>query len=108
MNSSGGEGAEVIYSLRNDEKLFSKILNELAKEGPNDSQILLLNVKRYTKYRSSYYRFLCTNVDAERLKKNYKDYAVSAAETVLDYKGIQSVSTEYYTVKKGDTLHGYS
>ena len=31
INAGGGEGAEVIYSLRNNENLSSKILNELAR-----------------------------------------------------------------------------
>lgn len=51
------------------------------------------------------YGFLDTASDANRLKNNYKDYALAVVEAVLDYKGIVPETTEYYTVKKGDTLY---
>jgi len=35
MNSSGGDGAEVIYSLRNNDTLAKRITNEIAKTGQN-------------------------------------------------------------------------
>lgn len=118
MNSSGGTGAEVIYALRNNEKLSSKILNELAKEGQT--------IRKYYQKRGTTnsskdyyfihrdtpnteaviveYGFLDTKADADRLKKNYKDYALAVVEAVLDYKGIVPEQTDYYTVKSGDTI----
>ena len=33
LTSAGGEGAEVIYALRNNDKLASKILNGLSESG---------------------------------------------------------------------------
>ncbi len=120
INAGGGNGAEVIYALRNDEKLSSKILNELAKEGQtirkyyqkrgtNDSSKDYYYMLRDTPNTEAViveYGFLDTKADAERLKKNYKDYALAVVEAVLDYKGIVPETTEYYTVKKGDTLYG--
>ena len=35
LNAGGGDGAEVIYALRNSSTLSKKILNELEKEGQN-------------------------------------------------------------------------
>ena len=35
LNAGGGDGAEVIYALRNNSTLSKKILNELEKEGQN-------------------------------------------------------------------------
>ena len=35
LTSAGGDGAEVIYALRNNSTLSKKILNELEKEGQN-------------------------------------------------------------------------
>lgn len=120
INAGGGNGAEVIYALRNDEKLSAKILNELAKEGqtirkyyqkrsssnPNKDYYFMLRDTPNTEAVIVEYGFLDTPADAERLKKNYKDYALAVVEAVLDYKGIVPETVEYYTVKKGDTLYG--
>lgn len=120
MNPRGGTGAEVIYALRNDEKLSSKILNELAKEGqtirkyyqkrgtsnPNLDYYYMLRDTPNTEAVIVEYGFLDTPKDADRLKNNYEDYALAVVEAVLDYKGIVPESTEYYTVKSGDTLYG--
>lgn len=45
--------------------------------------------------------------DAEQIKKNYKKYAEAVVRAVADYKGIKynaPLGSDYYTVKKGDTL----
>lgn len=119
INAGGGTGAEVIYALRNDEKLSSKILNELAKEGqtirkyyqkratsnPSKDYYFMLRDTPNTEAVIVEYGFLDTPADAELLKKNYQDYALAVVEAVLDYKGIVPEETEYYTVKKGDTLY---
>lgn len=119
INAGGGNGAEVIYALRNDEKLSSKILNELAREGQTIRKYYQKrgttnsNKDYYFIHRDTpnteavivEYGFLDTKVDADRLKKNYKDYALAVVEAVLDYKGIVPEQTDYYTVKAGDTLY---
>jgi len=50
------------------------------------------------------YGFLDNAGDAARLKANYKEYADAVIEAVLDYKNIPYEKSEYYTVKKGDSL----
>lgn len=45
--------------------------------------------------------------DVEQIKKNYKEYAEAVVRAVADYKGIKytaPLGSDYYTVKKGDTL----
>lgn len=120
INAGGGNGAEVIYALRNDEKLSSKILSELAKEGqtirkyyqkrgtsnPSKDYYFIHRDTPNTEAVIVEYGFLDTKADADRLKKNYKDYALAVVEAVLDYKGIVPEQTDYYTVKAGDTLYG--
>ena len=117
----GGEGAEVIYSLRNDSKLAEKILNNLAQAGqkvrkyyqkrlPSNSSKDYYYILRNTPNTEALiveYGFIDNKIDAEKLKKNYKKYAESVVKAVLEYKGLDYKINEKdntYTVKKGDTL----
>lgn len=53
------------------------------------------------------YGFLDNASDATRLKNNYKDYAEAVVRAVADYKNLNYVpisGSDYYIVKKGDTL----
>ena len=53
------------------------------------------------------YGFLDNARDAERLKNNYKDYAEAVVRAVANYKNLNYVpltGSDYYIVKKGDTL----
>lgn len=118
INAGGGEGAEVIYALRNNEKLSQEILNELAGSGqkirkyyqrrgtsnPNlDYYFMLRDTTPYEAVIVEY-GFLDNTKDANKLKKNYKEYAQDVVDAVLSYKGIVP-EEEYYTVKAGDTLY---
>lgn len=115
----GGEGAEVIYALRNNEKLSQKILNELASSGqiirkyyqkrgtsnPNtDYYYMLRNTAPYESVIVEY-GFLDNAKDASKLKNNYKQYALDVVDAVLDYKGYIPEDVDYYIVKKGDSLY---
>ena len=114
----GGEGAEVIYALRNNSKLSTEILDNLASSGakirrsyqkplgtnPNKDYYFMLRDTNPLESVIVEYGFLDNANDALRLKNNYQDYAMDVVEAVLDYKGI-SVGDEY-VVKPGDTLYG--
>jgi len=52
------------------------------------------------------YGFIDNTNDASRIKENYKKYAEAVVKAICEYKGIKYISnlTDYYTVKKGDTL----
>lgn len=121
INAGGGEGAEVIYALRNTDKLSSKILKELENSGqvvrknyqrrlPSNTSKDYYYIIRNTPNNESIiveYGFLDNNRDAERLKNNYKKYAEAVVKAVAEYAGYKYVpvsSTNYYIVKKGDTL----
>lgn len=117
----GGEGAEVIYALRNSDKLASSILNELEKSGqvvrkyyqrrlPSDSSKDYYYIIRNTPNNETLiveYGFLDNDADAKRLKSNYKKYAEAVVRAVTLYGGYKYVpvsGSNYYVVKKGDSL----
>lgn len=122
INAGGGDGAEVIYALRNTSTLSSKILNELEKEGQNIrknyQQRLPSNPSKdyYFIHRETpnteaiivEYGFLDSSKDdVNQLKNNYKNYAEAVVRAVMDYKNlnyIAPVDSGYYTVQKGDSL----
>ena len=122
LNAGGGDGAEVIYALRNNGTLSKKILSELEKEGQN--------VRKYYQQRlpsnpiKDYY-FMQRNTpnnetitveygfidspkdDVEQIDKNYKNYVEAVIRALADYKGFKytpPLGSDYYIVKKGDSL----
>lgn len=122
LNAGGGDGAEVIYALRNSSTLSKKILNELEKEGQNIRKYYQLRLPSnpskdyYFMHRDTpnnetvivEYGFIDSpEDDIEQIKRNYKEYAEAVVRAVADYKGIKytaPLGSDYYTVKKGDTL----
>ena len=126
LNAGGGDGAEVIYALRNTSSLSKKILNELEKVGQNVRKYYQLRlpsnskkdyyfIHRDTPNNESIiveYGFVDSKKDdVNQIKNNYKSLAEAVVKAVCDYKGIKykSPSTSLntsntYIVKKGDTL----
>ncbi len=114
----GGEGAEVIYALRNDDTLSNLVLQELANEGqkirkayqrrlPSDTSKDYYFMQRNTGITEPItveYGFLDTKSDAEKLKNNYIDYAEAVVRAVLQYIGYTDTTENTYTVQKGDSL----
>ena len=121
INAGGAEGAEVIYALRNKDTLAKKILDELEKQGqlvrkyyqrrlPSDYNKDYYYIIRNTPNTEALiveYGFLDNVNDANRLKNNYKKYAEAVVKAVTEYAGYKYVplaGSDYYVVKKGDTL----
>ena len=118
INAGGGEGAEVIYALRNDDTLSNLVLQELANEGqkirkayqrrlPSDTSKDYYFMQRNTGITEPItveYGFLDTKSDAEKLKNNYIDYAEAVVRAVLQYIGYTDSTENTYTVQKGDSL----
>lgn len=119
INAGGGEGAEVIYALRNNDNFASKILNGISEKGQTVRKFYQRRLPSNTSKDYYYmlrntpnaetviveYGFLDNVSDANRLKANYKDYAEAVVEAVLDYKNIPYEKSGYYTVKSGDSLY---
>ena len=124
INSGGNgtaEGAEVIYALRNKDTLAKKILDELEKQGqlirkyyqrrlPSDYNKDYYYMMRNTPNKEALiveYGFLDNASDANKLKNNYKKYAEAVVKAITEYAGYKYVplaGSDYYVVKKGDTL----
>lgn len=122
INAGGGDGAEVIYALRNNSRFSDIILEELEGEGQNIrkayQQRLPSNpikdyyfIHRDTPINESViveYGFLDSKGDdVSQLKNNYKNYAEAVVRAIAKYKNIPYTATSegnFYTVQKGDSL----
>jgi len=122
INAGGGDGAEVIYALRNNSGLSQRIAKELENAGQN--------VRKYYQRRlpsnpaKDYYYIMrdtpnnetviveygfvdSTGDDVEQLKNNWEKYAEAVVKALADYVGVAYVpvaDSNYYIVSKGDTL----
>lgn len=119
INAGGGDGAEVIYALRNTDKLANLVLNSLEAAGQN---VRKAYQKRLPSNTSKDYYFIHRETgktepiiveygfldskgdDVNQLKTNYEKYAQAVVDAVAEYIGIQ-VNDMYYTVVKGDSLY---
>lgn len=117
----GGEGAEVIYALRNNDTLAKNILNELTSVGeparkayqrrlPSDNSKDYYFIHRNTGRTEPLiieYGFIDNAKDAERIRNNYKKYAEAVVKAVSETKGFnykKSNTSDRYIVQRGDTL----
>lgn len=121
INAGGGDGAEIIYSLRNSDNLSRRIAKEIEQTGQN--------VRKYYQRRlpsnpsKDYYYILrdtpnnesiiveygfvdSTGDDVSQLKNNWEELAEAVVKALAEYIGVpyKPTSDNYYVVKKGDTL----
>lgn len=125
LNAGGGEGAEVIYALRNNDTLSKLILQNLGEEGqlirkayqrrlPSDNTKDYYFMHRNTGLTEPIiveYGFVDNVRDAQKIKDNYQKYAEAVVKAVTTYKGIpydKSSKSDTYTVQRGDTLWSIS
>ena len=123
VNAGGGDGAEIIYSLRNSDKLSNLIAQEFAKAGqnvrkyyqrrlPSDPSKDYYYILRDTPNNESIiieYGFVdSTGDDVDQLKNNWKELAEAVVRAVARYVGVAysegCSSGTSYVVKSGDTL----
>ena len=121
--SGGGDGAEVIYALRNNDKLARMISEEFVKSGqnvrkyyqrrlPSDPSKDYYYILRDTPNNESLiieYGFVdSTGDDPNLLKNNWQDLAEAVVRAVANYVGVPyssgSSTVNSYVVKSGDTL----
>ena len=121
INAGGGDGAEVIYALRNDDTLAKLILNEIGASGQNTRKVyqrkLPSNPKKdyYFIHRETgktepiivEYGFLDSKGDDPvQLKNNYEKYAEAVVKAVTKYLNVPYTNnSNNYIVQKGDTLY---
>lgn len=122
MNSSGGDGAEVIYALRNNGKLANNVLEQIRLAGqnvrkayqrrlPSDTSKDYYFIHRNTGITEPIiveYGFLdSTSDDVNQLKNNWRDYVDAVVRGVSDYIGVtyDEPLEGVYTVQSGDSLY---
>ena len=126
LNSGGGDGAEIIYALRNNDNFASKIAKNMESAGQN--------VRKYYQRRlpsnpSRDYYFIIRDTanseailmeygfvdslkdDVNQIKNDYEKLAEAVVKSIAEYLGVTykapiSTSNNYYIVQKGDTLWG--
>ena len=133
LNAGGGTGAEVIYALRNSDKLANSVLKNIGLTGQNTRKIyqrtLPTNSSKdyYFIHRDTgttepiivEYGFIDDKPsNVEFLNNNYKELAEAVIKAVLEYKNISytppvsikpsAPTQDTYTVQKGDTLYSIS
>ena len=123
----GGEGAEIVYSLRNDSILAQEILNNIGDAGqikrkiyqrrlpenPNKDYYYILRETNVSEPLLIEYGFIDNMNDANKLRNNLNDYAEAVVKAVTEYAGytytlpgeIPNQNPEIYIVKRGDTLY---
>ena len=124
INAGGGDGAEVVYALRNKDTLAKSVLNNIAKEGQN---IRSYYQRRLPSDPTKDYYFIHRETgktqpllveygfidspkdDIAQLQNNLEDYAEAVVKAVADYIGVPykapGVSDNVYVVKNGDSLY---
>ena len=124
VNSGGGEGAEVIYALRNKDTLARRILENIGATGqetrkyyqrrlPSDTSKDYYFIHRNTGNLEPLiveYGFIDNTKDVEFLKENYKELAEAVISAVANYIGVpyippEEITTNTYVVQKGDSLY---
>ena len=124
VNSGGGEGAEVIYALRNRDTLARRILENIGSTGqetrkyyqrrlPSDTSKDYYFIHRNTGNLEPLiveYGFIDDTKDVEFLKENYKELAEAVISAVANYIGVpytppEGITTNTYVVQKGDSLY---
>ena len=125
INAGGGDGAEIIYALRNNDTFAKKIATEFENAGQN--------VRKYYQRRlpsnpaKDYYYilrdtpnnetviveygFADTEEDAALIKNDWEKLAEAVTKAIVDYAGgkyVAPLDSNYYTVKSGDSLWSIS
>ena len=123
INAGGGEGAEVIYALRNNSTLAQSILEEIGSEGqimrkyyqrrlPEDPSKDYYYIIRETAPMQSLlveYGFIDNANDRVKLQNDLLNYVEAVVRAIAEYAGVPYTPPEgsgnnFYTVVKGDSL----
>lgn len=127
INAGNGEGAEIVYSLKNEDTLAQMALNNIGEAGqikrkvyqrrlpenPNKDYYYILRETGNTEPILVEYGFIDNDADALKLKNNLNDYVEGVVKAIADYIGYPysppgssgSTDGDTYVVKKGDTLY---
>ena len=123
INSGGGDGAEIVYALRNDDELATDILNEIAKQGqnirgsyqrrlpenPNKDYYFIIRDTGNLQSLLLEYGFIDSKKDdVYQLQNNLEDYAEAVVKALTNYINVpykKPQTNNEYIVQKGDSLY---
>lgn len=122
INAGGGEGAEIVYALRNEPTLANLILDNIGQAGqikrkvyqrrlpenPNKDYYFIIRDTANLESLLIEYGFIDNKQDALKLENNLLDYVEAVVEALAEYTNTpykRPESANYYVVKKGDTLY---
>ena len=125
INAGGGEGAEIVYALRNNPTLAEMALNNIGEAGqierkvyqrrlpenPNQDYYFIIRDTGNLESLLVEYGFIDNAKDAYKLQNNLTDYVEGVVKAIADYIGVSytppttDIVEGYYTVKRGDTLY---
>lgn len=125
INAGGGEGAEIVYALRNNPTLAEMALDNIGEAGqierkvyqrrlpenPNQDYYFIIRDTGNLESLLVEYGFIDNAKDAYKLQNNLTDYVEGVVKAIADYTGVSytppttDIVEGYYTVKRGDTLY---
>lgn len=124
INSGGGEGAEVVYALRNGPTLANSILEEIGLEGqkirkayqrrlpenPSKDYYFIQRLTGDTESLLIEYGFIDNPNDLKKLQNNLLDYGEAVVKAVANYIGVPYTAPDgsndnTYVVQRGDSLY---
>lgn len=125
LNAGGGDGAEVVYALRNNDTLSKMILDNIEATGQNirkwyqrrlpsnqnqDYYYIIRNTSPAESVLIEYAFLDSTKDDKNQIRNDWEKWAEAVVKAVAEYKGYNYVApggntvNDTYTVQKGDSL----
>lgn len=125
INAGSGDGAEIIYALRNNDKFAKKLATEFENAGqsvrkyyqrrlPSNPAKDYYYIMRDTPNNETViveYGFADTISDANLIKNDWEKLAEAVTKAIVEYAGgkyVAPLDSNYYTVKSGDSLWSIS
>ena len=124
INAGGGEGAEIVYALRNNPTLAQMALDNIGDAGqierkvyqrrlpenPNRDYYFIIRDTGNLESLLVEYGFIDNDNDAYKLQNNLTDYVEGIVKAIADYVQVpytkdSTTQENYYTVRRGDTLY---
>ena len=124
INAGGGEGAEIVYALRNNPTLAQMALDNMGDAGqierkvyqrrlpenPNKDYYFIIRDTGNLESLLVEYGFIDNANDAYKLQNNLTDYVEGVVKAIADYVQVpytkdSTTQENYYTVRRGDTLY---
>lgn len=129
INAGGGEGAEIVYALRNSPTLaqmaidnigaagqkIRKIYQRRLPENPSQDYYYIIRDTNPLQSMLVEYGFIDNTRDSSKLRNNLNKYVEGVVKAIADYSNVPysapgdiPISDQVYTVQRGDTLYSIS